>query len=218
MCVVVMSELLVKLMDREALNKNIFISLTPELLYNTITNDLRTTLQEILFELFSYELNTDKDKRLFNDVFESCLTRLNTEIDRLGHLNDGEILVWHSSVFMCLKSFRDSVESKFSLEDKPNIIELFDTIFRTSLYKFLEYNSKKQKLQTEIKEKLCDETEIHGFQYIHKKSKYLETYCRSVLPSKGQNLVYDDSNNDNKVHMIKSQHYDKKIIVLEESV
>lgn len=165
-----MSDLLIKVMEREDLNINRFSMLDLLLLQSSIEDDLRTNLKDILFYLFDTEVNDIKRKEDFNYVFKNCLDLLQDQIERLGHLTKQELIIWHSSIFMCLKSFKNSVETKYLLEDKEKIVVLLEDIFKTSFHKFLEYQSKDPRVYSEIIDKLCDETIIKGFRYVHKKS------------------------------------------------
>ena len=133
-----MSDELIKVMEREDQNVELFSILDKNLLLETVVNDLKTSLKDLLVGMFSNQLSGKSREVIFNAILRKCLQRLDDEINRIKDFNRKELIVWHKSVFMSLKSFGNSVSTRFTIEDHQEIIRLFNEILNTSFYKFLD--------------------------------------------------------------------------------
>lgn len=172
---------LIKIMERENSNIELFPILKTELLFKTITDDLKTNLKDLLFELFRNQIGGKSREIIFNSILNECSRILDEEISRVNDFTNKELIVWHRSIFMSLKSFGNSVSSKYTIRNNMEVIELFKEIFKSSFYKFLDYNSSKEKLKVNLKEKLLIKSEVKGFEYLQSRF-FLSTDLYSHFP------------------------------------
>ena len=112
-----MNNQILSVVEREDLNLNNFTILDTSILVPTIIDDLKTNLKDILFYLFQHKIKTKELEKKFNGIFLETQNLLENEINRLGHLTKNELIVWHSSIFMSLMSFKNTVESKYTLNN-----------------------------------------------------------------------------------------------------
>ena len=93
-------------------------------------SSLISGFHELLFSLFEPQLSIEK-MNFFNEIEEYCIEILKLEHKRTEYLDKREFIVWHLGMFMTIQTFIEIIESKYTLDQKEEIIHLFDELLKT---------------------------------------------------------------------------------------
>lgn len=115
--------------------------MSPELESSFLISDFH----KLFFDSFEYKLKHDNQIRdVFWEINQYCVDHIKTEYERTKDLDILEFRVWHLSVFMTIQSFITITDSKYTLNQKNEIEELFVGLLNDELYDFIKLNSEEE--------------------------------------------------------------------------